>query len=132
MVNIEHHNERPGQLELRAREAFDEHVASLDAHTRSRLNQARQAALDAARSKKRVAMPRWLMPAGSVAAMAMIATVTLQYLHSGMPVGANKPVVTSAMEDMDIIASKDDLDLLQNVDFYEWMDSNDAADGEAS
>lgn len=134
MVNNDHRNEKrdewPGQLELRAREVFDEHVASLDAHARSRLNQARQAALDTARNKQRVITPRWLVPAGSMAAVAMIASITFQYLHGGAT-GADKPAVTSAMEDMEIIASKDDLDLLQNVDFYEWMDTADAADGEA-
>lgn len=123
-------NEWPGELELRAREAFDEHVASLDARTRSRLNQARHAALDVARTKKRLIMPRWLMPAGSMAALAMIVTVTFQYMHDTAAVSANKPAVTSAMEDMDIIASNDELDLLQNVDFYEWLDTADAIDGE--
>ena len=125
-------NEWPGQLELRAREAFDEHVASLDAHTRSRLNQARHLALDVARNKKRLIMPRWLVPAGSIAVIAMIATVTFQYMHDTAVVNANKSAVTSAMEDMDIIASNDELDLLQNVDFYEWLDTADATDGQTS
>ncbi|MES1195808.1 MAG: hypothetical protein ABUL58_02570 [Steroidobacter sp.] len=121
--------EQPSQLEQHARGLFDESVASLDARTLSRLNRARQAALDAAR-KDRVVMPRWLIPAGSVAALALIATFTFQSVHLPSHEEVNAQT-TSAMEDMEIMASSEDLDLLQDVDFYDSLDAA-ATDDEVS
>ena len=121
-------DEQPGQLEQRSRQLFDVQVASLDARTLSRLNRARQAALEVA-DTRRVVMPRWLVPASSVAAFALIAMVTFQYTHVATQPNSNMQA-TSAMEDMEIIASTDELDLLQNVDFYDWLDTADATESE--
>ncbi len=117
-------DEQPGQFEQHTRKLFDGQVASLDARTLSRLNRARQVALDVAR-KDRIVLPRWLMPAGSVAALALVAVVTFQYVHVAPPIDSNGPGV-SAMEDMEIIASNEELDLLQDVDFYDWVDTADS------
>jgi anti-sigma-K factor RskA len=62
------------RFEKRARALLEESVARIDARTRSRLNQARHAALDAAARRRRT--PRWrsfgLAPAaGVVAALAL-------------------------------------------------------------
>jgi hypothetical protein len=120
---------QPDPIEQRARQLFDAGAASLDAHTLSRLNQARHTALDAAR-KDRVVMPHWLMPAGSAAAMALVAVVTVQYMRDAPHAEVNTSV--NALEDMDIIASNEELDLLQDVDFYDWLDAADAPDSEAT
>jgi len=120
-----------GKLEQQTRTVFERQVASLDAHTLSRLNQARQAALDAARKNKAIAMPRWLMPASSVAALALTAVIALHYsrqLSSGDVVTQSSP----ALEDVEIVAAADDIDLLQDVDFYDSLDSVDAGDSEPS
>jgi len=125
MVNTPQHNsdnQSSAALEQRTRDVFDQHTASLDAHTLSRLNQARQAALDIARKQKTAAMPRWLMPAGSIAAMALVAMIAF---HFNGGAGSSVPAV-SPMEDMEIIASSDDIDLLQDVDFYDSLDNIDA------
>jgi len=126
---VSNSEERPDQIEQRTRQLFDEGVASLDAHTLSRLNQARHKALDIAR-KDRVVMPRWLMRAGSVAAIALVAAVSFQYMHASQHSELNASV--NAMEDMEIIASSEELDLLQDVDFYDWLDAADTPDSEAS
>lgn len=111
-------------LERRSRAWFDDSVANLDAHTRSRLNQARQAALHAAQRPAAVTA-RWLMPLGSVAALALIAMVSLHFMSGG-----STPAVQSGsgMEDMEIVASADNLELLQNdVEFYDWLETSDEA-----
>ncbi len=124
--------EQSTQLERRARQLFDESVATLDARTLSHLNQARHTAIEAAH-KQRVVMPRWLIPAGSMAALMLSAVVTFQYLkvysHSDSRDTGTQTV--TAMEDMEIIASNEELDLLQDVDFYEWLDTADAAESES-
>lgn len=130
MSNIEDQSaQQTDALEQRARQLFDEGVGSLDARTLSRLNQARHKALDVAR-KDGVVMPRWLVPAGSVAAMALAAVITVHYMRVAPHGEINNSV--NAMEDMDIIASNEELDLLQDVDFYEWLDAADTPDSEAS
>jgi len=75
-------------------------------------------------------MPRWLVPAGSVAAMALAAVITVHYMRVAPHGEINNSV--NAMEDMDIIASNEELDLLQDVDFYEWLDAADTPESEAS
>jgi len=114
-------DEQSARLEQRARELFDDSAAALDARTLSRLNRARQAALDVAR-KDRVVIPRWLLPASSVAALALVAAITFQHVRmsSHDELGAQ---ASSAMEDMEIMASNEDLDLLQDVDFYDSLDA---------
>lgn len=120
-------DEQASPVESRTRQVFDDQVASLDAHTLSRLNQARQAALDVARNNRMV-MPRWLVPAGSVAALALAAVMMIR-LGGTDPV---KPSVESHVEDMEIIASNEELDLLQDVDFYDSLDAVDSADSEVT
>lgn len=111
-------------LERRSRELFDAEVANLDARTRSRLNQARQAALAAAHPDKRAF--RWLVPVSSVTALVLIAMVTLQFMRGGESTSGSQ--ATTSVEDMEIIASADELDFLQNdLEFYDWLDSPEAA-----
>lgn len=115
-------------LEQRARDVFNQDTASLDAHTLSRLNQARQSALDVLRKEKTAAMPRWLMPAGSVAALALVATMAFHFTPS---TSKSSGQTLSPLEDMEIIASSEDIELLQDVDFYDSLDSVDAGDSGA-
>jgi len=61
-------------IELRAREALEASVEHLDAHVRSRLTQARHAALD--ELQRRARGPAWLIaPAAGLAAAAFMAVV---------------------------------------------------------
>lgn len=129
-MNNQINDETPTALEERSRQLFDDSVARLNAHARSRLNQARHAALEAARPNRRARVIRWLLPTGSIAALALIAVVALQFFRVGdltttQPTSA---LATSPLEDMEIVASADELDLLQNdLEFYDWLDSPEAA-----
>ena len=115
-------------LEERSRALFLESVEGLDMRTRSRLNQARQAAVAAAADSARgwfLRMPV-LGSAGGVAAAAVLG-VALWFggplHHTAHPVPAE-----SAFEDLDLVASSDEgtgdaMEMLQDdIDFYDWAD----------
>lgn len=113
------------RLEQRSRELFDDSVANLDARTRSRLNQARQAALDAARGPAAASPMRWLLPVGSAAALGLVTLTTVQFMRSGneAPVMEESTVVASTMDDLEILTSSDELEMLKDVDFYAWLET---------
>jgi hypothetical protein len=110
------------RVETRSREVFDDSVTNLDARTRSRLNEARHAALDAARAPQNFSM-RWLLPVGSAAALALIVVVAVQMTRTP------SAVITSAatVEDIEIMTSPDSLELIEDADFYASLDSGDDA-----
>jgi hypothetical protein len=107
-------------LENKARALFEDSVERLDAHTRSKLTQARNRALDEV--KKGTAYRRWIWaPAGGVALVAIVAVV----LSSGglRSAGEAGPAV---LEDIDIVADSENFEMLEDVEFYMWLE--DAAD----
>jgi hypothetical protein len=116
-------------FEARSRELFQESVDALDMRLRSRLTQARHAALDAAVAAKRrpwlLRMGAWT-PAAGVTAAALLGAV----LWFGLPSGNHglTAVDSQPLEDLDIVASTDEgagdaLEMLQNdLDFYDFSD----------
>jgi hypothetical protein len=108
-------------FERRARELLRDSVDNLDAATRSRLTQARHAAL-AAHARPGLTRPRWLdvrvlAPGGAVAA-----TVLAAVLLWGMP--GHRPVNDSSsnLDDLELLADSDGYELSQepDLDFIEW------------
>jgi hypothetical protein len=125
-VNQPTEHETQMALEQRSRELFDERVAHLDAGTQSRLNQARQSALDIARGKSRpMNGSRWLLPVGSAAALALVAVTTVQIMRpsSELPAIESSSSMASTMDDVEILTSTDELEMLQNMDFYAWLET---------
>lgn len=116
-----------GGLEARSRELFHDSVDALDMRIRSRLTQARHAALEAAAARKPwfLRLRTWTPAAGVTAAALLGAT-----LWFGMPHGTHGG--TSAdqpnLEDLDMVASSDGgsgdaMEMLQNdLDFYDFAD----------
>jgi anti-sigma-K factor RskA len=114
-------NEPLTEFERNARVVLEESLSRIDARTRSRLNQARHAALEAAA----VHRPTWwrsltLMPtAGAAAAALLVAVVLWHHQLSG-----EAPLLEAqhAAEDMDLLADSEALELLDGWDgpFYEW------------
>jgi hypothetical protein len=102
-------------LERRARELFDDSVERLDGHTRSRLNQARQAALAEWQRSTR----SWSLTAslGGLTAVVLVAVVMLMWPGARTP---NRGAVP--LDDLEIVAEGDNLELLQDVEFYAWLD----------
>jgi hypothetical protein len=117
--------ENLSEFERNARTVLEEGVRRLDARTRSRLNQARHAALEAAQR------PRWrsftFMPAAGAAVAAALLAAVLWQRHPTSDI----PLIEaphSAVEDLDLLADSEGLDLMEGWDgsFYEWA----AAQGE--
>lgn len=103
------------KLEQTAKRLFDESVDGLDAATLSRLNRGRQAALEAAGSGR----PQWLLwaPATGIAAAAVVAAVML-----------NQPAaveIDASVADLDIILGDESIEMIEELEFYAWLDTVD-------
>jgi len=113
-------NEPLTEFERNARVVLEHSLSRIDAHTRSRLNLARHAALEAAGAPGRA----WwrsltLMPTAGAAAAALLVAVVLWHRQPG-----GEPAVLEAqhVEDMELLADGEALELLDGWDgpFYEW------------
>jgi anti-sigma-K factor RskA len=113
-------NEPLTEFERNARVVLEQSLSRIDARTRSRLNQARHAALEAAGTRRRA----WwrgltLMPTAGAAAAALLVAVVLWHRQPG-----GEPAVLEAqhVEDMELLADGEALELLDGWDgpFYEW------------
>jgi hypothetical protein len=121
-------------FERNARTVLEEGVLRIDARTRSRLNQARHAALEAAAAPRRGWWHSFtLMPAAGAAAAALLVAVTLWHREPA----AELPVLaaqSASVEDMDLLTDSEALELMEGGDgsFYEWaaaQTENGASDG---
>ena len=105
-------------LAVQAKALFDDSVERLDAATLSRLNQGRQKALEEVRAAGPAGQwARWV-PAGGVAAAAVLAV----FVWQGVPVEHSAPAANSAA-DFEIMLSEDSLDMLEDLEFYSWIDT---------
>ena len=116
-------------FETRSRALFHDSVDGLDMRIRSRLTQARNAALDAAHGSRRPWLFGWKMwaPAAGVTAAAILGVG----LMVGSPIGhraATLVNVQSNLEDLDLVASTDEgsgdaMEMLQDdIEFYDFAD----------
>jgi negative regulator of sigma E activity len=127
-MNEDTHEVAPSTLETRSRALFQDSVDAVDMRVRSRLTQARHAALDAAAASRRPWFLRtsvWT-PAVGVTAAAVLGVALFfgsPSFHNGMSAADSQP----NLEDLDIVASGDGsgdaLDMLQeDLDFYDFAD----------
>ncbi len=116
-------------FETRSRALFQDSVDGLDMRIRSRLTQARSAALDAAAARRRAWLFGWKMwaPAAGVTAAAILGVG----LWIGSPIGHQAATLADAQsnfEDLDLVASTDEgsadaMEMLQDdIDFYDFAD----------
>ena len=121
-------NEEHNAFEMRSRALFQDSVDGLDMRIRSRLTQARSAAIEAARVR-RPWFARWetWTPAAGVTAAAVLGA----FLWLGSPLGQHAVTLAdgqSNLEDLEIVASTDEgsgdtLDMLQDdIEFYDWAE----------
>ena len=115
-------NDSNDAFEKRAKQLFDDSVDGLDAATLSRLNQARHAAIEAS-PRRWPPLVRWA-PVGGLATAAAVALLLFQ-----SPAVIEPPVDASTV-DMEILLSEDNLDMLEDLEFYEWIDLADAGGGD--
>jgi len=113
-------NEPLTDFERNARVVLEQSLSRIDGRTRSRLNQARHAALEAAAVRRTGWRSLTRMPTVGAAAAALLVAVVLWHRH---PAG-EPPVLEAqhAAEDMDLLADSEALELLDGWDgpFYEW------------
>ncbi|HEY4974860.1 MAG TPA: hypothetical protein VII41_14705 [Steroidobacteraceae bacterium] len=118
------------EFEQRARALLLQSTEQLPGAVRSRLTQARYAAL-AARPDRVPALARRWVPAG--AAVAAVLALLVLYVPYGRNAGEN-PVANAGLEDIELLTDNDAVPLNgdQDVDydFYEW--AADEADGTAA
>ena len=126
-------NEPVTEFERNARVVLERSVSRVDARTRSRLNQARQAALAAAAARRR---PLWwnrfgLMPAAGAAAAALLVAVVLWQREPAGEFPVVEATHSSAVEDIELFADNDALELMEGWDgsFYEWAATETEANG---
>ncbi len=111
----------------RIRRRLDESVAELDEATLSRLAQARQRALSAEPGHSRRARrwirslavrpaSDWLVPAGALASV--VATV----LALALTVSEPENGLARQVEDLDLLSAGEELELYENLEFYQWLD----------
>ncbi len=120
-------NTPESSLETRSRELFHDSVEALDMRVRSRLTQARHAALEAAAARKPwfLNLRVWTPAAGVTAAALLGATLWFGMPHGNLgAMNADQP----NLEDLDMVASSDEgsgdaMEMLQNdLDFYDFAD----------
>jgi hypothetical protein len=127
---------------LRSRDLLERSTRELDASTIAKLGQARQAALAPLRT--RIRSPRWPWMGGLVAAAAALAlALGLGWMRTPLPdapdLAAPNPRITTPVpavpsdpteqalslpeSDLDLIATEDEYLLLENLEFYSWLES---------
>jgi len=123
----------PGEFEKQARGLLEDSVSRIEGRIRSRLTQARHAALAEATRRRPLFLRRFvLMPAaGAVAAAALVALVLWPHAPKGeLPLGEPGH---ATVEDLDLLADGDGLDLVSSEEadgaFFEWaVDQTDGAE----
>lgn len=114
-------------IERRSRALYDKSVDNLDMRTRSRLTQARHAALAAAEKRSPLRWLTWTPVYGAVAAVVL--GVALWIGHAGTDRMLATTDSRSGLEDLELVASNDQLELLQDdIEFYDWIDKSAAND----
>lgn len=123
--------EPTSEFEKRTRVVLEEGVSRVDGRIRSRLNQARQAALNAVPSRRRsfFGERQWLPLSGAVAAALLVAIVMWTRMPDPtLPVVADSGQTT--FDDLDLLADADALDLIEEDDdaFFEWAAAQEASE----
>ena len=102
----------------RARALLEQSAERLDHHTVQRLERARTAAL---KGHERSA-PRRVAPwVGVAVAASLVAAVALDVWQSSERVPQAPEVATN---DMELMTAQDDIEFYQDLEFYEWLESN--------
>jgi hypothetical protein len=117
-MNPEDRNQ-PDDFESRTRAMFDASIERLDGRTRSKLTQARHAAVEELRQQRRRPWRRAWVPLSGITAAAVLAIwMTVGPIGRGTP-GAEVPEVS--LDEFELVAESPSIDLLEDVEFYAWI-----------
>ncbi len=109
-------------VERRAREIFEASVDSLDAQTRSRLNVARQSAIEELQKGRAPAWTPWarVLAIAGVAAVAVVLWRDPGGYPDDGPTVAGSP---AALDTLELVVAGEDLDLVAgDLDFYAMLE----------
>lgn len=98
------------------KQQLDQQAEGLDGQTLSRLRQARATAL-AAETKRGW---HW-QPLAAVASVSVLAVA----VWLAMPVNNSGDHTLAALDDLELLASTDELEFYEEIEFYEWVGSQD-------
>lgn len=116
MSEIKSESQVEAEFEKRAQSLLQASADQLDGATRSRLTQARHAALEAVKEKSRTPKWYWLAPATAAATAMMVVFVTSNQSAVEAPVALIEPV-----DEMEIVTAEDSLEFYRDVEFYAWL-----------
>jgi ferric-dicitrate binding protein FerR (iron transport regulator) len=97
----------------RVKSVLDEHETQLDAKTLRDLRLARSRALESLHKPRRIWQPLAL---AALAATVVVVVVSLQIMQP------KAPSTAPGIEDMAVLSAGDELDLYENLDFYQWLE----------
>ena len=110
------------ELEKRMRAALDERSDAYDAATLSQLNQARQRALDELERRRSPGFGA-LPLAGATAAAVVVAVVLASRLDLTADAGGPGMTELAAVDDFELLMAGDELDMIENVEFYAVLEA---------
>ncbi len=103
------------RLEEKARADYRAAVSGIDPKDSARLAAARRKAILEGRPAGSV---HWMLPAGAAAAVAAGLIIGLPDSDPDYP----ELVATDAVEDMDLLLADESLEMIEDLDFYLWLD----------
>ena len=113
-------DENDDRLVQRAKTLFDDSVGELDAERLSKLNQARQRALEELDRGPAFGSWKRLLPAGGVAAAVVLAALIVLRTDE---VAIDVPMAPTAAEtDFELLIDEDSFEMLEDLEFYSWME----------
>jgi hypothetical protein len=114
-------NDGNGDFARTASELLRRSADDIDGATASRLNRARQAALEQLPNRRRTS--RWLVPAFSTAAAGALAVGL--WLNPGVDRDLPTQGASAALsaDEMDLLLTDDNLEMFEDLEFYAWLDA---------
>ena len=110
------------KLQQQLQQTLDQQAEQLDAATLSRLNQGRQKALDQGLSSKWSWQPdRWVRSATVFASITALAVCIDLFIPSG------DSGTTAPFDDMQMLSAGEDIELYEELQFYQWLATQEQA-----
>lgn len=121
-------------FERRTRAVLEESLTRVDARTRSRLNRARQAALEAAAERRPLWRSFGALPVAGAVAAGVLAVALALFMQGNLHPASKADRSQPSIEVLDMLADDDSITFMENYDhsFYEWAAAQADVDGSDS